>query len=147
MLARTNCGCTREKVRTSTTPDKTNLQKRMALYTERQHWIGVSECAILIPSICVSQNVVALAVTSPGDATMVSTNVLLIEDSGTDPSLVQQMLADTTCHVSKASTVADALSQLDKTDVHAILLDLDLPGNDGLETVSRQDMSPRYRGD
>lgn len=67
----------------------------------------------------------------------VSPRVLVVDDEKNVRLTLQQALEDLGLTVDPVSSGTDALSRLDETDYDLMLLDLRMPGLDGLETLER----------
>ncbi|WNM56673.1 response regulator [Candidatus Nitrospira allomarina] len=68
-------------------------------------------------------------------------SILLVEDNPADAELVRERLKDASgmspFHITRASTLKEALTILHSTPFDVILLDLNLPETNGLETLKR----------
>ncbi|GJL58272.1 MAG: hypothetical protein NPIRA03_11290 [Nitrospirales bacterium] len=68
-------------------------------------------------------------------------SILLVEDNPADAELVRERLRDvsgmSSFHITRASTLKEALTNLQSTPYDVILLDLNLPETNGLETLER----------
>lgn len=68
-------------------------------------------------------------------------SILLVEDNPSDAELVRERLKDASgmspFHITRASTLKEALTILHNTPFDVILLDLNLPETSGLETLKR----------
>jgi PAS domain S-box-containing protein len=68
-------------------------------------------------------------------------SILLVEDNPADAELVRERLKDASgmspFHITRASTLKEALTTLHSTPFDVILLDLNLPETNGLETLKR----------
>src|SRR3989338_4612178 len=67
-------------------------------------------------------------------------HILLVEDSAADRRTIQEALhkeLDVPFRLMEAERVSDALAALAGQPVHVILLDLQLPDSQGLETITR----------
>jgi PAS domain S-box-containing protein len=67
--------------------------------------------------------------------------IILVEDNSADALLIQERLSERSdefpFHLLHVRTLQEASEIVRISDVHAILLDLNLPGSNGLETLSR----------
>jgi DNA-binding response OmpR family regulator len=75
---------------------------------------------------------------------MTSKNVLIVEDHKDIARLIRMHLADLDCHVVVADNGLDGLKQAEAQNFDLIILDLMLPGLDGLEVCKRIRQQSHY---
>lgn len=68
---------------------------------------------------------------------MAETNILVVDDEQEIADLVEIYLVSDGYKVFKASNAQDGLAILDKEDIHLVLLDIMMPGMNGLETCKK----------
>jgi len=75
-----------------------------------------------------------------------NTNVLVTDDSLTDVRTISKYLTNTPFHVIPAHTTKQAFSILQKEKIHLILLDLNMPGQSGIDICRSIKKTPYTRG-
>ena len=68
---------------------------------------------------------------------MAETNILVVDDEQEIADLVEIYLVSDGYKVFKASNAQDGLAILDKEDIHLVLLDIMMPGMNGLEMCKK----------
>lgn len=71
------------------------------------------------------------------EANMAETNILVVDDEQEIADLVEIYLVSDGYKVFKASNAQDGLAILDKEDIHLVLLDIMMPGMNGLEMCKK----------
>jgi len=78
--------------------------------------------------------------------TAVDARILIVDDSPTNLKLAAEVLALSGFTVSTATTAEEALAAIETLTPALVLMDIGLPGMDGLTLTRRLKSSPRYRG-
>ena len=78
--------------------------------------------------------------------TAVDARILIVDDSPTNLKLAAEVLALSGFTVSTATTAEEALAAIATLTPALVLMDIGLPGMDGLTLTRRLKSSPRYRG-
>ena len=78
--------------------------------------------------------------------TAVSSHILIVDDSPTNLKLAAEVLALSGFAVSTATTAEEALAAIETLTPALVLMDIGLPGMDGLTLTRRLKSNPRYRG-
>jgi CheY-like chemotaxis protein len=73
-------------------------------------------------------------------------NVLIVEDNRQNLELAQFLLEEVGHRVRSAGDARSARAELDRELPDLVLMDMQLPGTDGLELVAELRQDPRYRG-
>ena len=66
-----------------------------------------------------------------------TTNILVVDDEKEIAELVEIYLVSDGYKVFKADNAMDGLDMLDKNEIHLVLLDIMMPGMDGIEVIKR----------
>src|SRR5215510_12380685 len=72
-------------------------------------------------------------------------NILIVDDSPANLAAFEVILEPLQCHIVKALSGADALRRLLAQDFALILMDVQMPGMSGIETVQIIKQSERHR--
>jgi CheY-like chemotaxis protein len=78
--------------------------------------------------------------------TAVAARILIVDDSPTNLKLASEVLALSGFAVSTATTAEEALAAIETRTPALVLMDIGLPGMDGLTLTRRLKSNPRYRG-
>jgi len=81
----------------------------------------------------------------PERAADVSRDVLIVEDNRQNLELVQFLLEEVGHHVRSAGDARGARAELERAVPDVVLMDMQLPGTDGLELVAELRHDPRFR--
>jgi CheY-like chemotaxis protein len=77
--------------------------------------------------------------------TAVSSHILIVDDSPTNLKLAAEVLALSGFAVSTATTAEEALAAIETLTPALVLMDIGLPGMDGLKLTRHLKSDPRYR--
>ena len=81
----------------------------------------------------------------PGDQAGAGRDVLIVEDNRQNLELVQFLLEEVGYHVRSAHDARGARAELEREVPDLVLMDMQLPGTDGLELVAELRQEPRFR--